>query len=71
MDPATLWTVWRNVNSSWKVVSYACSVHSDEGREAQVNTGHDYDEAQTFLARFVARVERTNPRDTTAASHRG
>ena len=23
MDPATLWTVWRNVNGSWKVVSYA------------------------------------------------
>ena len=22
MDPATLWTVWRNVNGSWKVVSY-------------------------------------------------
>ena len=23
MDPATLWTVWSNVNGSWKVVSYA------------------------------------------------
>ena len=23
VDPATLWTVWRNVNGSWKVVSYA------------------------------------------------
>jgi hypothetical protein len=23
VDPATLWTVWSNVNGSWKVVSYA------------------------------------------------
>jgi hypothetical protein len=22
LDPATLWTVWRNVNGSWKIVSY-------------------------------------------------
>ena len=28
-------------------------------------------ELDTFLARIVTRVERTNPRDTTAASHRG
>jgi hypothetical protein len=22
VDPATLWTVWRNVNGAWKIVSY-------------------------------------------------